>query len=99
MDKQKNKIDFLDEVKSIVTKDRNLTYGEPEDNFKLIATLWSNYLNTPLTANDVGVLMALFKIARMKGDKTHTDNYIDAVGYLTCAYDTIIKFKGEKENE
>jgi len=33
----------------------------------------------------VGIMMALLKIARLKGNPYHQDNYVDGAGYLACA--------------
>jgi len=32
-------------------------------------------------------MMALLKIARMKGNPNHKDNYRDGAGYMACAYE------------
>ena len=37
--------EILEVAIKTVTEDRNNSYGEPEDNFNLIASLWENYLN------------------------------------------------------
>ena len=39
-----NRADILETAKEIVTSDRNNQYGEPEDNFDTIASLWNAYL-------------------------------------------------------
>ena len=77
----------LDIAKEITTSDRNKDYGEPEDNFSLIAKLWSNYLDIEISAIDVSMLMTLLKIARVKTGTTNLDNYIDIAGYAACAYE------------
>lgn len=77
---------ILDDAEQCICSDRNVQYGEPEDNFKAIAELWSVYLGKPISANDVGVMMALLKIARIKSSHDYkADSYIDAVGYIACA--------------
>lgn len=40
---------------------------------------------TGLDAHDVAIMMALFKIARVKTGGTKADNYVDGCGYLACA--------------
>lgn len=66
--------------------DRNASYGDPLDNHKDIAALWSAYLDGyPMTPKDVAIMMALVKIARSKMPKPHRDNYIDAAAYLAIA--------------
>lgn len=63
---------------------RNMTYGEPEDNFEKIAALWSAYLDDEISAHDVALMMCLFKIARASSGLS-ADNYVDLCGYAACA--------------
>ena len=59
---------------------------KPEDNFAIIAGLWSEYLgDVMLEAEDVAIMMILLKIARMQTGKFKPDNYIDIAGYAACA--------------
>ena len=87
-----NRADILETAKEIVTSDRNKQYGEPEDNFYTIASLWNAYLvgkhsdGTVITAKDVAVMMVLFKVGRILTSNTvKEDSYIDAAGYIACA--------------
>ena len=83
---------ILDTAKQIVTTDRNARYGEPEDNFDVIAQFWNHYITTTkdvclcLSATDVAIMMALFKIGRISTARDmNEDSYIDAAGYIACA--------------
>lgn len=76
---------ILEEAIRCVCQDRNDQYGEPEDVFALIANLWSVYLEHDVSAHDVGMMMALLKIARIKDGRFKADSYIDAAGYIACA--------------
>lgn len=89
-----NRRSILDEAIKCVCSDRNQQYGEPEDNFQVIATFWNVYDDYKFestnkgydTAQDVAIKMALFKIGRMITSKDQKeDTYIDACGYLACA--------------
>lgn len=73
----------LDEAKMIICQDRNNQYGEPEDNFKVIAEFWGSYLNKDLNATDVANMMVLFKIARNMANPKE-DNFVDICGYAAC---------------
>ena len=75
----------LDIAKEIVCKDREGTYGKPENNFKLIADLWSAYKGVEFASHDVATMMILLKIARISAGKYKSDNYIDIAGYAACA--------------
>ena len=75
----------LEEAKRIICEDRNAQYGEPEDNFSCIAALWSIYLGIDLDGYDVGMLMVLFKLARMMAGGYKRDYLVDLIGYAACA--------------
>lgn len=87
--------DILETATQYVTKDRAADHGNMEDNFKLIAEYWSLHLDCDVAADDVGVMMALLKVARMKGNPTHMDNYIDGCGYLACAGEIAHRMYGD----
>lgn len=82
--------EILKAAERCVCTDRNQQYGEPEDNFRTISMLWSVYLHArgmehPLSAADVGAMMALFKIGRIATGGDKADNFIDLAGYAACA--------------
>ena len=75
---------ILEEAARIVTQDRNVTHGEPEETFGLIAAYWSAHLDHPVSAADVAALMTLFKLARLKANPSNPENWVDGCGYLAC---------------
>jgi len=79
-----NRKEILDTATQYVTKDRAETHGDAEKSFALIARYWGTHLGVTINALDVAVMMALFKIARLKGNPGHVDNWVDACGYLAC---------------
>lgn len=79
-----NRSEILDTAKQYVTSDRAATHGNAEQNFGQIAAYWSAHLDTPVTATDVAVMMTLLKLARIKSNPSHEDNWIDGAGYLAC---------------
>ena len=81
----------LDTAKQYVTKDRDATHGNMEDNFREIAELWTQYTEHTLHPSDVAVMMALLKIARLKSNKDNPDNWVDACGYLACGGELVAK--------
>lgn len=78
-----------------VCSDRNQRYGEPEDNFGVIAELWNAYLKAgmpegacavDLGAQQVAEMMILFKVGRAAtAMEDHRDTYVDIAGYAACA--------------
>ena len=77
---------ILEEANRCVTSDRNLKYGEPEDNFKEIADLWSAYLGHDVTSINVAMMMVLTKVARSHSSPDLADHYIDMAGYAAAGY-------------
>lgn len=90
---------ILEEAIKCVTRDRNASYGSPEDNFNHIADLWNAQFKSRLgefkfTALDVAVMFCLMKIARIRTSPGKDDNYIDLAGYAACAADCAVKPEG-----
>jgi len=76
--------DILRMAAEAVSGDRDETHDEPEDNFASIALFWSIYTECPLNRQDVAVMMALLKIARIKSGHGSIDNFVDLAGYAAC---------------
>ena len=78
---------ILETAHPLVSEDREEIYGDPADNFGMIAKYWATYLSRDISANDVCSMMELLKIARRKSNTRYADNYIDAAGYAALAYE------------
>lgn len=86
--------ELLDQAKETVTKDRNDTYGEPEDNFGTIAIRWETYIRQLLKKRgtegriilpaDVAAMMIDVKLSRIGSGKNDYDNWRDTAGYAAC---------------
>lgn len=71
-------------AKECVCGEREDDYGSPEDNFKKIAALWSDYMDIQFTPIDVAMMMSLLKIARIKTGTATSDSFVDLAGYAAC---------------
>lgn len=76
-----------------VLSDRNANYGNPEDNFRDIATLWNAWLKLKypfhaiaLDGLDVAQMMIHVKQARMRTSPLLEDHHVDIAGYAACGY-------------
>lgn len=78
----------LNEALAIVMHDRNSTHGDPEDNFRDIAELWTTYTGFKFEAHDVAAMMILVKISRIKTSPHRRDHWVDAAGYAGCGAET-----------
>ncbi len=79
---------FLAEVEKLVCTDRNVTHGDAEDNFRVIASLWTVYIHNSkgeeLNNKDVAIMMCLFKISRLMSNVDNLENWLDLAGYAAC---------------
>ena len=90
--KETNKVTrkyILDSAADIVLQDRENMYGSPENSFEMISDLWSAYLDTSISPHDVGIMMVLLKISRIRTGTFNPDSYIDIAGYAACAGEII----------
>lgn len=78
-----NRLETLKAAAECVCGSREEDYGSPEDNFAVIAALWTAYTGTDVTPKDVAMMMALLKIARAKAG-SKPDTYVDLAGYAAC---------------
>lgn len=78
-----NRLDTLKAAAECVCGSREEDYGSPEDNFAVIAALWTAYTGTDVAPKDVAMMMALLKIARAKAG-SKPDTYVDLAGYAAC---------------
>jgi len=82
------RLDILGRAAHIVTRDRNLHYGPPEQSFERIAAMWAAYLGMDtLLSSDVAAMLALLKIARIAVNPLHEDSWVDLAGYAACGAD------------
>lgn len=79
-----NRAETLAKAKNCVCGQRENEYGSPENNFSAIAAFWSVYKGVNFSANDVAMMMALLKIARIKSGTGTDDSYVDLAGYAAC---------------
>lgn len=92
-----NRAETLDRAKQCVCSQRENEYGSPEDNFRSIADFWTAYKGVDFTPNDVAMMMALLKIARIKTGCATEDSYVDLAGYAACGAEIESQIK-KKEN-
>ena len=75
---------FTDEMLSTLDN-RGSEYGDTKKSFEMIATMWSEYLDTTVSSQDVCNMMILLKMSRLAENTTHHDSYIDIAGYAAIS--------------
>lgn len=74
---------------------REKHYGQPSANLNRIAKMWSVYLTFEVSAEDVAIMMACLKIARL-AEGWHQDSIEDAATYLGLA--NLVKDEHDPQN-
>ena len=93
MDNARKKL--LDTAESLVNGDRNVEYGDPIDDFRKTAEMWTVYLNSVfsqrphLVAHDVAALLCMLKLSRIAWSPERADNWVDLAGYAACGWDCV----------
>jgi hypothetical protein len=81
----------------LIAGDRNKSYGNPEDDFRHTAKMWTAYLGFKIEPYQVPMMMVMLKMSR-ESHCHKEDNYVDAAGYIGCAYRTRIADGAEEDN-
>lgn len=76
--------EVLQQADKCVNGEREQDYGTPEQNFQIIADLWSVYKGISFSPVDVAMMMSLLKIARIKSGGGTGDSFVDLAGYAAC---------------
>jgi hypothetical protein len=75
--------DYLADARATI-QERGMDYGHPTDNMSRTASLWSAYLEMPVTDYQVAMCLALVKVARSM-ETSKVDNYIDGSAYFAIS--------------
>lgn len=83
----------LDEAGRIISGERDVQYGGPEENFGRIAAMWSIIFGIEVTREDVAMAMVAVKVARYASKSGfQPDTWTDIAGYAACGFEV-----GEKD--
>jgi len=86
--------DVCGHAAELVGGDRAKQHGDKATNHQNIANLWTAYLGTPVTADQVAIMMVLLKVARTKTGAVNRDDFVDMAGYAGVAAEIVGKFNG-----
>lgn len=82
------RVEALREAAKIISGDRDLQYGGPEENFTRIAKIWSVIVGTEISSEDVAMMMVGLKLARYASKSGfQPDTWVDIAGYAGCGYE------------
>lgn len=82
------RVQALREAAKIISGDRDVQYGGPEENFTRIAKIWSVIVGVEISPEDVAMMMVGLKVARYASKSGfQPDTWIDIAGYAGCGYE------------
>ncbi len=81
--------DILLGAEALVNGVRNNEYGEPTQDFKRTAAMWSTYLGIDVTPADMAAMMCLLKLSRIRWSPEKEDHWMDLAGYAACGWDCV----------
>lgn len=90
--------EILKEAEKCICGQREQDYGSPEDNFTIIAGMWTAYTGTKITPLDVAMMMCLLKTARVKNGGGTGDSFVDLAGYAACGGEIYAKTHSTRED-
>jgi hypothetical protein len=84
--------ELLQKAMQYVSKDRNSSYDEPENNFGRIADIlnvmgYQHAERGALKPSDVAQISIAIKVARLAHSPHHEDSWVDLAGYAACGWE------------
>jgi len=83
--------EVLAAAQALITRDRAESYGDAQENFARIAAIWTAILDTYIRPEQVALMRAGLKIARLAHDSSSSDGWLDGVGYLALGAEMATK--------
>jgi hypothetical protein len=80
--------DFMTDAARIFNE-RNPKYGDMRVGMERVAQIASLMTSIHLTAHDVALVLHAVKLARLGGDRSNPDHYVDGINYLAFAGELI----------
>lgn len=82
---------ILQEAQQQISETKRAEYGPVEESMERAALVWSGILGLHISASQVGLCMAGFKLVR-EAARHKRDNLVDAAGYVGL----VAELEGEK---
>lgn len=81
--------DVLQTASSLISGDRDETYGSPAESFDRIAAIWSALLGVVVAPAQVAMMLAGMKLARLAKTPAHADSWVDLAGYAALGGEVV----------
>jgi hypothetical protein len=86
-DRMPERATLLNTAGECVLKERNASYGEPDQDFTRIAAIWSILFGREFTAAEVAQALIALKLSRLVHSPGHFDSWVDIAGYAACGWE------------
>jgi|TARA_R100000687_G_C6342984_1_gene115129 hypothetical protein len=87
----------LKKAQVLVSGERGEQHGDFVDLHERVALLWSTYLETMVTAEQVAFCMTLLKVARYEVGERNEDDLVDATAYTGIWGDIILHYNENRK--
>lgn len=81
--------ELLEDASAAISGERNLEYGEPSDDFRRIADLWTTFFGFTFEPAHVAAALILMKCSRLAHCNTKRDTWLDIAGYAACGFEVV----------
>ena len=98
MDSTPDRAWLLRKAEKIVCGERNKDYGEPVENMKRTAAMFSAYLGDrrELDSTDIAAFGIILKLGRLSHDRGSADSWLDVAGYAAIGFEASEVEKSKK---
>lgn len=70
--------------------DRNAQYGDPLQDFKRIADIWTILFDRQFKPHEVAMALAALKLSRICHSPGKQDSWVDGAGYFACGWECAV---------
>ena len=86
----------LREAEKLTCGDRNAQYGDPLQDFKRIAAMWSIMFGIEVLPHQVAMALMALKLSRLVHTPGKYDSWVDAAGYAACGWECAVAEEKER---
>lgn len=81
---------ILAEAERLICGERNAQYGDPLQDFRRTAAIWSALFGRHFYPHEVAMAMAALKLSRLCWSPGKWDSWVDAAGYSALGWECVV---------
>ena len=86
---------LLEEASELVSRDRNIDYGPPAEDFArtagILTALGYRSPAGAVTAPDIAIILMAVKLSRLAETPAKRDTWVDIAGYAACGWEALVE--------